>query len=75
MAETQISWLDLVLKSDKDHYKEEFTYEFSNGRKFFDGAGFYTSGVTLDDESIAQDSNYLTFGTSIVYVGGEPVEM
>jgi hypothetical protein len=31
---SEVSWLALVLEADKDHYKADDSYEFSNGRKF-----------------------------------------
>jgi len=31
---SETSWLSEVLKADKDHYKKDESYKFSNGRKF-----------------------------------------
>jgi hypothetical protein len=31
---SEVSWLALVLEADKDHYKADVAYEFSNDRKF-----------------------------------------
>jgi len=31
---TEISWLDLVVEQDPDHYENEVVYEWSNGREF-----------------------------------------
>lgn len=30
---TTKNWLDLVTKADKDHYKPEVVYKWSNGKK------------------------------------------